>query len=271
MISIAPMNLPAVKFERPPIIEVAFGVTFRAIPNFTSARVGEYWKTVQSDYPKTVDQPPLAQVTEAFDEVPAIELSFGPLPPMRRAHFIAADELSLIQVQADRFHFNRRRTPPQQYVHFSQTKPMFETEFGRFQEFIKTSCGAELTPRQFELTYVNVIPAEGPLLGLNGLGEVFRNLSWSTADKTVLGTMENVQWQASFRMPNQQGRLHVHLANGVLNTKDGTEKLGLQLQITVRGYSKAMSEWFDLAHGWIVNAFADLTTDTMHKYWGRVN
>jgi len=148
---------------------------------------------------------------------------------------------------------------------------MFETEFGRFQEFIKTSCGAELTPRQFELTYVNVIPAEGPLLGLNGLGEVFRNLSWSTADKTVLGTMENVQWQASFRMPNQQGRLHVHLANGVLNTKDGTEKLGLQLQITVRGYSKAMSEWFDLAHGWIVNAFADLTTDTMHKYWGRVN
>lgn len=264
------MSLPVVKFERPPVVEVVFGVAFRDVPGYTTARAGEFWQSLKSEYGLTEDQPPIPPVTEAFDEEASVELTWGALPPMRRTWFITADRLRLIQVQADRFHYNRKRTPSQQYVHYSESKKEFQRELDRFKGFLVQTCQGEFAPRQYELTYVNVIPQGGPFQSLRDIGNVFRDIQWTPGNKNILGDPESTQWKTSFRMPNQQGRLHVQLANGVVAGKGGGA-VGLQLQLTARGYSKDTSTWFDTAHSWIVNAFADLTTAEMQKFWGRVS
>jgi uncharacterized protein (TIGR04255 family) len=96
-------------FRNPPVVEVVFGVMFSESPAFTSAHVGEYWSTVKESYPKTADHPPLDQVLESLDRPGGLQFQLAALPPLRRAWFASIDGKNLVQVQADRFHYNVKR------------------------------------------------------------------------------------------------------------------------------------------------------------------
>jgi hypothetical protein len=60
--------------------------------------------------------------------------------------------------------------------------------------------------------------------------------------------------------------------NPVFRARD--MKLALALNLTARGApsggsSEQIAAWFDLAHEWIVRAFAELTAPAGHEAWGR--
>ena len=69
-------------------------------------------------------------------------------------------------------------------------------------------------------------------------------------------------------MPNNKGRLHALLRLAV--NKESKDQIMI-FELTARGFSSEnMSDWFDMAHEWIVRGFSDLTNDTIQKtIWKR--
>jgi hypothetical protein len=69
-------------------------------------------------------------------------------------------------------------------------------------------------------------------------------------------------------LPNDKGRLHVTLR--LATSKDLKDEV-MVFDLTVRGFASGnMSEWFGMAHEWIVKGFADLTNDTIQTtIWKR--
>jgi uncharacterized protein (TIGR04255 family) len=254
----------SITFERPPIVEVAFGVSFLEDPAFSAAQVGKYWTEIQAEFPQTSDRPPVDPHHEQFDDQPSeVQFQLSSMPPLRRTWFEREDRAQLIQVQANRFNFNvRSRTGP--YERFATTHPMFQSAWSKFAGFLGQLAGSEPAPTQYELAYVNHIPVEGPFTSMKDIGKVFRDVTWSESGKTLLGAPQQVSWRASFEMPEKQGRLHVDLSTGRMKGNPG-----LRLTMLARGYRKdSMSAWFEVAHEWIVKGFKELTTPEMHQHWG---
>jgi uncharacterized protein (TIGR04255 family) len=105
-------GIARVKFDRPPVVEVACGVLFATAKPLRGAQLGLYWQRIRETFPRIEEAPPLAPVIEAQGSGPsAVELGylFGPLPPLRRTWFISQDGRNLVQVQEDRFVFNWKK------------------------------------------------------------------------------------------------------------------------------------------------------------------
>ncbi len=253
-----------VSFASPPVVEVSLAVSFLELPEFTTAQVGKYWSTIESDFPITLDQAPAENLREVFPgEAGETQLQFSAIPPLRRSWFFSSDKSRLVQVQSDRFIFNvRRGTGP--YSRYANTRPQFEKWWNGFATFLEHQTGAVPSPTQFELAYVNHIQLGGPFGSLHEMGKVFKGFAL-TSPGPVLGEPEVQRWRTSFLMPSQKGRLHVDVGTGQVK---GTP--GVRMTLLARGFHKGeMGAWFDLAHELIVNGFAELTTTEMHSYWGR--
>lgn len=82
----------------------------------------------------------------------------------------------------------------------------------------------------------------------------------------------NVAWQVRFELPEGKGWLNVKL-NQATRKIDGVPSLILEL--TARGFgtektAKAMRNWFDFAHEWIVRGFTELTAKEIQEtFWKR--
>lgn len=266
------MTDPAVRspdFAHPPVVEVVFGVLFAPIPTLGTPQLGLLWQRVKDDFPKVAEQPPLPPAIETFDEPASFNVEFGALPPLRRIWFVSSDDRRFLQVQPDRFHYNRKRSLDEAYTPFVESSPAFLEHFGRFKKFVRDECdGAQVVPIQYELTYVDLIkPGEG-WAHLGEIGSVFPDLSWRSGSR-FLPKPESVQWRAKFKFPEKRGRMHVVVSDG---TTDAGEPV-LQMQLTARGFWKEAADdpnaFFTLAHEWVVRGFTDLTSDPMHAFWGR--
>lgn len=262
------MSSPTIHFTQPPVVEVVFGVAFQELERFTSARVGQYWETIRRDYPHTHDREPLGVLSEVFDVAPEQRLELTHVPPLRRTWFMASDRRRLIQLQADRFLFNRRREDGE-YNRFESSLPEFLDAYDGFTGFLSETCSQPVIPLQYELTYVNHIPFSGPFTTLAEVGRVFRPLAWSSADARILAAAPTtLAWKASFDLPDKRGRLHAQVGNGLVVRGNKRDPI-VQFQLQARGFHRdELRSWFELAHEWIVKGFADLTTPEMHQHWG---
>lgn len=96
-------------------------------------------------------------------------------------------------------------------------------------------CGKELSqqPRinQLEMTYVNHIPVDEEWGDMKSLGPVFPDFHWRP-EHDFLPSPESVTWRFTFRLPEQRGRLHVSLKNGI---RKSDEKPVLLCELTARG------------------------------------
>jgi uncharacterized protein (TIGR04255 family) len=189
--------------------------------------------------------------------------------PLPRSWFRSADGHGLIQLQRDRFVYNWKRETPEDgpYPSYDVVVVEFERRWAQFGEFVAREKLGELVPRQFELIYVNIIPGDDAPLGDPILIDHARSRSGSR----FLPEPENFNWQTSYPLPEQNGRLHM-TTNTVREKTTG--RPCIRLDMTARGVNDEattkMREYFDLAHDWIVNGFADVTTPTMQeKVWRR--
>ena len=77
-----PTNTP-VKFDRPPVVEVACGILFGTTVPLRAAHIGLYWQRIRNEFPRIEEAPPLSPVIETQAGV-GIDFGprfFGPLPP----------------------------------------------------------------------------------------------------------------------------------------------------------------------------------------------
>lgn len=267
---------PLPEFDRPPVTEVALSVQFAPIEAWRAVHAGLYWGLVKEDYPLNETHPPFPPVIEKFDSVmplqPPITVSIGDAD-MARFWFLSADKTRLIQIQRDRFVMNWRKiTGEEIYPRYNaEIRPKFLREWEIFNKFLRNQTLGDLVIQQFEIAYINDIPRGE---GWNTLSDALTLFSpwWGKGTDGWLQTPETVIVQGSFRLPEDQGRLHFATQNLIRN-RDQIEVV--QLRLVCRGKASAtdadhIAGRMDLGREWVVRAFADLTSPTAHVFWGRV-
>jgi len=251
-------------YENPPLIEVVCGVLFRPIKGLLAPHLGLLWQKYSPPYSGCQEVAPLAPLREQLEGEGAkpAELEFGEVPPLPRVWFVHEKGRGVIQVQRDRFLHNwRKLDPADEYPRYHNVIGLFRGHLETLEGFLAEKGLGEISPLQYEMTYINLIPVGEGWTSLADIGAVLPDLSWRSNADRFLPSFEGCGYHAGFLLPNRAGRLHVVLRTGRAK-QDGRPVL--QLELTTRGMgadtSRAvMWNWFDLAHEWIVRGFTDLT------------
>ncbi len=271
-----PATLP--DFESPPVIEVVLGIQFERIIELRTVHAGYLWDVFRNDFPHVQEHPPLNPTFETFGTKPAaggvrFELTSGPLP-FPRLWFLNDAETQLIQIQPDRFLHNWRKVQEGDiYPRYENIKAHYLEELAALERFVRDRQLGDLRPNQCEVTYVNhVLSAEGENLCAEP-ETVFRFLQREFAPQ-LFGRPEDASFQVRFVLSSDDkrptGRLLVNAHPA--HSSDGKPMIALTL--TARGNPSAptldaVSEFLDFGRDKIVRGFAELTTETMHRRWGR--
>lgn len=266
---------PLPDYERPPVIEVVYGMQFSPLHELRTPLIGLFWQTLKTDYPKFKEMPVLAPVIERFDqegktEQPTLELlQEAPLP---RIFFLDAQENWVMQLQNDRFLHNWKRVNDDDvYPRYDAVSDRFFEAWDRFGEFCKSEGISRPRLNQLELTYINHIPVHLKSTVGEEITRIFPDIVWRK-NHEFLPLPESLSWKTSFLLPNNQGRLHVSLRHAT-RIKDKTPTLLLEL--TARGIPSAhelpqIKSWFSLSREWIVRGFSDLTNlEVQRSVWAR--
>jgi len=260
-------------YDNPPVTEVVFGVQFNEIENLKAPHTGILWdKLGRKNYPECQEMPLVAHVIESFGDIPPqsppITIEKLRRPPLPRLFFINAKKNHLIQIQQDRFHQNWRRIESgDEYPRYVKLYPKFAKSWEMFKSFVSELNLGALEPNQYELTYVNHIRRGEGWVNLTDTEKVFPEFRCKTGE-CFLPEPENIAWRRVYRLPNDNGRLHVSLRLAVSReTKDRI----MILDLTARGFtSNKINTWFDMAHEWIVKGFTDLTGKSIQdSVWKR--
>ena len=266
---------PLPDYEKPPVIEVVYGLQFSPLPELRTPLIGLFWQSIKADYPKFKEMPPLAPLIERFDQEAPTEqpmLEFLQEAPLPRMFFLDDHENWVMQIQNDRFLHNWKRvTDDDVYPRFDVVSDKFFQAWRKFCEFCRSENISKPKLNQLELTYINHIPVrENRPIG-EEVTAIFPDIVWRK-EHEFLPVPESLSWKTSFLLPKKQGRLHVSLRHA-RRIKDNTTTLLLEL--TARGIPEVseqpqVKEWFALSREWIVRGFSDLTnSDVQKKFWIR--
>jgi len=258
-------SLPS--YDAPPINEVAFGVQFPPIQGLVLPHFGLFWSEIRDKYTRCEHAAPVLRPGEE----PYLDPATG--VPWPRIWFTTADGHALVQLQIDRFLYNWRMTPEGGiYPRFPALFETFKENLSRYQGFLSREKLPPVEPREFELTYINLILQGDAWQTTSDLDKVFRDFPWRRTKARFLSPPTRIDWGATFEIPEAMGTLSVRVRPALRRT-DQKPLMGLEL--TVRGsggdYSREGTEkWFSLAHEWIVRGFADLTTEQAQtRVWHR--
>jgi uncharacterized protein (TIGR04255 family) len=260
-------------FADPPVNETALSIQFAPLEKFGIPHYGLYWAQIRHEFSRFEIQPPLPSITEQFeDPVRPLNLSIQFISqPDVRTWFIDESGTRLLQIQRDRFVHNwRQRDQKEKYPRYPAVKKTFQVEWSRFCAFLSNEGMGPPQVTQCEVTYVNHIEYNKGWRDYSELPLVISSWSGKTSGQ-FLPDPEKVNMEAHYLLPKGLGRLHIAVVP-ILRARDLKEVL--QIAVTARGAPAASSEdaifeWIDLGREWVVKGFADFTSDSMHKIWGR--
>lgn len=271
------MSHPFPEFARPPVVELVLGAQFAPLANFSSGHLGWYWKhCLDQEWVRAVDAVPLQDQFETFDEhrrwrVPGVQVMLEPMAAPSRLQITNQSGDRMIQVQPTRFHYNWIKKEGT-YPRYEKVLEEFRRRLARFEHFTEEADLGQLILNQWELTYVDRIPA----------GELWESpADWHRVLPGLLAppvplpelapeTVGGGEWH--FEISPQRGRLHV---SAQLAKWGDAGEPALLLQMTARGpISKEggdaeLKSGLDLGHNTTVEAFLRLTSPQAHAFWGR--
>jgi uncharacterized protein (TIGR04255 family) len=254
---------PLPSYKQPPVDEVVCGFRFEPLPQLKVPHIGLLWEKFRHEYPVVQHSIPI--VTDA--SLPVDETTGFPLP---RIWFISKADNELVQFQVDRFYYNWRQRGDD-YPRYPSIIKKFEKAKSQLDAFTNDLELGTITPLECELTYINHIPIGQGWERIDDLPKVIRDFTWQKGKHDFLPDPVNVGWQVRFELPDGKGWLNVKLNQG--KKADGVR--GLVLELAAKGLgeertTKAMRDWFDLAHEWIVRGFSDLTAKKIQEnIWKR--
>lgn len=257
------------EFGQPPVVETALGVEFEPIRDWTLLHYGRFWERVRAEYPGGSVQPPI--VTPEPGSIVRVERIDQMMPI--RAWFANETNGRLIQLQSDRFVHNWRRFATggeHPYPRYPETRQMFAAAWQQFLSFLDEQGLPSPVVKRCEVTYINHIERGAGWSAMSDLASV-TNLWCGTESLRFLPTPEAADMDIHFAMPGIKDRLHVQFRRAARQS-DGAELI--QLALTARGVPQesgtdAILAWFDVGREWVVRGFTDITTEKMHRLWGR--
>ncbi|MEE3715278.1 TIGR04255 family protein [Tumidithrix elongata RA019] len=267
-----------IQFETPPVVEVACGVAFHELKNLLAPHLGLLWEEFKADYPSCQEKPELeAKIEDLSGYTPKVtEVKFFDTPPLPRIWFLSDKEDKIIQIQRNRFLHNWRKVnQDDQYPRFDKVFQIFKQQLSTFKEFLSKENLGEIQPLQYEIVYVNIISTDIGNQKLAEIGRVFPDIVWRNNQDRFLIEPESINWNTTFLLPENKGRIHINIRT--LKQIDNQEQKFL-MDITVRGIDpnqsslEGLSDWFNLAHNWVIQSFTDLTSlEMQNSVWGKKN
>ncbi len=257
-------------FEKAPLIEVICGITFNA-PEFSSVHFGLYWQSIKDRYPS------LPMDTHPVGEVQLLAL----LPKLRRVWFKSPDERNFIQLQADKFLYNwRKSATDEEYTHSQSVYEGFQAEWMHFyqwwtsleQEQQKDELNvfpvsfSRIEPTQYELTYLNHMDAR---LGWHSSEDTPKIFSFLEYDwpSSPLGQPKANNISLEFDLPDPLGTLTMVIAQG-MRLDDNTPILICELTARSLGARIPFNGWFEDTHEFVVQTFISLLREEIKEEWG---
>jgi len=260
-------------YSQPPVVEVAIGVQFAAMADFSVGHVGLYWATIRDVFSRVEEQAPIAHILEPPQGPPeaALGFQFMDKPDLPRAWFLDPSGCRLIQVQRDRFLHNWRKVnPADEYPRFPSVRDSFFHYWEGFNGFLREN-NLKPEPDQCELTYVNHIRRGDGWETMADLEKVFTTFVWRTRSG-FLPVPDSARWSLRFILPDAHGRLHVDVVPVRVPPKNDPV---IRFSLTARGRpqgefsTESMNGWFNMAREWIVRGFADLVDSNTDAIWER--
>jgi uncharacterized protein (TIGR04255 family) len=251
-------------YDNPPAQETWMAFAFAPLP-WSVPHFGAFWSELREEYPTFEVHPPIGEFNFEFKVMAADAIVDVPV----RCWFKNDQSNRLIQVQRNRFFHNwRRPNPAAPYLHYSELRPVFEREWGRFCDFAKRYEIGVPNVLSCEVAYVNHLDRGVGWDSFSDLSTIFP----STGDfggKAFLSKPETISANISYVMPLNEGRLHV-VIQPAIRQKDGKEIIQLAITGRCRPASSDASELMrclDSCREWVVRGFDDFTSPEMHKIW----
>ncbi|MGE4000461.1 MAG: TIGR04255 family protein [Planctomycetaceae bacterium] len=270
-------EIPLPDYESPPVVETILGVQFDPLEKLTAPLLGAFWCTIRNEWPNASEAPYLESKFEQFGaDRPwsrlRLQLKQGHPPIRLQLRNEASDRM--IQVQNSRLHVNWMGYEGADYPRYPAVRSRFENAWERFTRFVETENLGQISPNQWEVTYLNHIP----------IGSVWNTpKDWSflrfVGDTSVVDDVaqfERFQGGWRFALPENSGRLHVSWKTASRRkSEDSDEELDVVvLEQTARGpLSKdadaaAIIERLDAGRSAIVRSFSRLMSKEANAYWG---
>ncbi len=259
---ISSVELPS--YKKPPVNDVICGMRFHTPAKLRIPHIGLLWNKFRMDYPRIQHAPP---ITSAKGEL-LIDQESG--LPIQRVWFINKSDDQLIQFQFDRFYFNWRRKEGE-YPRYPHVIEHFERVLNIVEIFFKEFDLGDITPIEYELSYINHISKGEGWETIDDLSRIFSDFVWEQRVGRFLPNPSGIVWKTEFPLQEKMGRLAVTL-NQATRTEDKVPLFVLELKANGLDNSadkKAFRKWFDAAHEWIVRGFTDITTPEIHQIWER--
>ena len=274
-----PAHLP--DYNQPPLNEVALGIQFSEIKGLGAIHAGLFWQTIRDRFPKWSEQPPLPVTFEVFGGAqpravaPMVEMFTT--APMNRFWFIEQHDIELIQLQRDRFHHNWRNIGEsdrgRKYPHYEAIRQSFSDGLTKLTQFLAAQELPPIEPNQCEVTYVNHFDAPEEEGFARAMMRLFGH--WYKLGPELGANLEqgSIDLKFKLQLPNTTGpvgRLHVSVNPAF--RRDGRPIVVMQLLARGRPLTPDVNGclgFMDFAREAIVLRFTQLTSDEMHKQWGR--
>jgi uncharacterized protein (TIGR04255 family) len=263
-------------FAHPPLVEVVLGLQFSPMEGISSAQLGQFAATLESDFPHSTDaallDPQFELTGEPFGAAAQLVQSRWK-PPGTRLQLRSSNGERLLQIQNGRLVLNWRKVEGP-YPSYRELQPIFSEYLERFRSFISSRSQSPFHPEQWEVVYLNHIPA-GPLWSsVAGWAPVLPGLLASTSPLANC-EIESCAGLWHYKLPQGQGRLHIELSHAaVLNTPESKPCPVMVLQLTARGSAQnlgtedSLEARLQVGHDSIVRAFASITSPSAHLEWG---
>ena len=264
-------------FLRPPLSEVVLSIQFASLTELKGIHLGLFWRGLRKQYPDVSEQAPIQSAFETFGTPQAattFQLQAFMSPPMPRYWFEKKGQPDLLQVQHDRLVHNWRGGDESPiYPRYPKVKSKIEKEIVQFSDWLASEGLGKIQPNQCEVTYTNLIDyTESDRLhaDLNRLtplltDSIIENMPAELEDTTTSSRF------IFFHNEKRAGRIYVQF-QPVFRQSDLAPLI--KLEITARGrpdgegISDALN-FLDVEHEQVVRTFAAVTSEEMHKLWGR--
>lgn len=249
-----------IKFENPPINELAIALYFLPLVELKAQHIGLYWDRIRAKYPFCEQQLPIvnsqgSQPPSALLEVP------GEIFPLPRFWFSSESHPTLIQIQRNAFLLNWRRGPAGDYPHYEYVSEEFWKEFEAYKRFIQDPVGGNLDViERCELTYVNLITPNEVFTAPAQLRNMLPLLASLSDVETDGRTLAGMNATVAYRVDST---LLIDVAVRLGKRADNQELVAV-LELKAHGTPGDLSlegarAWYDSAHGAIYQLFLDVT------------
>lgn len=257
------------RFECEPLVETVLGLQFAPIEGLTSAHLGLFWKTLGERWVRAEETEPVGQIL--FDEVTSHQL-LGPTlvrqNSTRRIRLYDSTETRMLQVENGWLVHNwRRRQPGDTYPHFENLLPEYQIALRALTAFLQQQQHGNLTPRLWEVCYVNIIPRGELWSSPSDWADVIPGIAARPTLSKVKGLVTGSA-ELQFPMVEAEGMLQVSIDH----VPAGKGESALRLTQLARGPVNDINRLDSCLHAGraaIVQTFADITSEKAQGFWGR--